>query len=456
MFDSIWKCSRRIHTIPAERGLTMTLSSRRGPWVFIAFSALGSILMVTSVQAQGQGWYGQLSLSYDQLSRSNGETVIQVTSDETNDCILGNLGGLGSLLTGTVGPVPGLGDLLVADGCLLELIGPGDSQLVASERAVPTSIRFKGGLGVMAAVGYGLQGGLRPELAVHAARNDFDRVTLSVDGASIETDSNNRFDALGVLANLWWDFMDSPAVRPYIGGGIGFQSLRLKGGGASASDSSGVYQLGAGVGFPLSDHFQLSLDYRFLRQSSPRFDREGDRLEAEYKRQSIMLGARYFLGGTARGASADTGRRDTDLSARPDTTPLEPAVVPVESDLDRFLRDGEIDSSFVLQGVRFEFDSDRLLPESIEILEEVAASLKRFPTVRVETEGHTCIIGSSGYNLTLSERRANAVRAFLMDRGIASSRMVPVGYGESRPIGDNSIESGRAQNRRVEFRVIER
>jgi OOP family OmpA-OmpF porin len=114
-----------------------------------------------------------------------------------------------------------------------------------------------------------------------------------------------------------------------------------------------------------------------------------------------------------------------------------------------------IEQTFVLRGVKFEFDSDRLTPRAKEILNDVAETLKNYPNIDVELEGHTDAIGTDAYNLGLSERRANSVKRYLEDRGIPARRMRPVGYGESRPIATNDTEIGREENRRVELRVIE-
>jgi len=112
-----------------------------------------------------------------------------------------------------------------------------------------------------------------------------------------------------------------------------------------------------------------------------------------------------------------------------------------------------IDKRFILRGVKFEFDSDRLTKPSEKILEDVAETLKSYPTVKVDVEGHTDDVGSDAYNQGLSERRANVVKKFLADRGAVGANLKPVGFGESVPIDTNGTEAGRDNNRRVEFKV---
>ena len=109
--------------------------------------------------------------------------------------------------------------------------------------------------------------------------------------------------------------------------------------------------------------------------------------------------------------------------------------------------------NFILKGVNFEFDSSRLTPEARSILNDVAETMMAYPDVKVDVEGHTDSIGPDAYNLALSERRANAVKRYLVQQGVPAERMTPVGYGETIPIDTNDTEEGRANNRRVESRV---
>ncbi len=114
-----------------------------------------------------------------------------------------------------------------------------------------------------------------------------------------------------------------------------------------------------------------------------------------------------------------------------------------------------LDQRFVLRGVKFEFDSDKLTAQAKLILNDVADTLAAYPGVKVEVQGHTDSLGTDAYNLGLSERRSIAVKRYLTGRGVAGGGLNPVGYGEAAPIADNSTETGQEENRRVEFRVID-
>ena len=109
-----------------------------------------------------------------------------------------------------------------------------------------------------------------------------------------------------------------------------------------------------------------------------------------------------------------------------------------------------------LKGVTFELNSDQLRAESSGVLDEAASTLNtEYPQAQVEVAGHTDDTGDEAYNQDLSQRRAEAVRQYLITQGVDESRLTAVGYGEAQPVADNSTAQGRAENRRVELRVKE-
>jgi len=105
-----------------------------------------------------------------------------------------------------------------------------------------------------------------------------------------------------------------------------------------------------------------------------------------------------------------------------------------------------------LRGVNFELGKAVLLPISRDILSEVARSLVDNPAVRVEVAGHTDSTGSRAVNERLSLARAESVKAFLVENGVAADRMTVQGYASTQPVASNRRASGRAENRRVELR----
>ncbi len=111
----------------------------------------------------------------------------------------------------------------------------------------------------------------------------------------------------------------------------------------------------------------------------------------------------------------------------------------------------------ISEQINFELNSSRITGRiSYDILDAVANILIANPAIRIRVEGHTDSQGSVSYNLRLSQGRADAVREYLVNQGIAASRLTAVGFGEENPIADNETEEGRALNRRVEFHITAR
>ena len=126
--------------------------------------------------------------------------------------------------------------------------------------------------------------------------------------------------------------------------------------------------------------------------------------------------------------------------------------------LDKFVRDvfcaaAKPARRIVLRGVNFDFDKATIRPDAKSVLDEAVRTLAEEPNVLVSVEGHTDSVGSDAYNEKLSERRADAVADYLAGAGVARRRLSTVGLGESKPVASNETEDGRAQNRRVEFRI---
>ncbi|UQA55877.1 OmpA family protein [Polyangium aurulentum] len=105
----------------------------------------------------------------------------------------------------------------------------------------------------------------------------------------------------------------------------------------------------------------------------------------------------------------------------------------------------------IMQQVHFEFNKDKIRPESFPILDEVASVLKDNPKIRIEIQGHTDNKGSAKLNKDLSERRAASVLKYLVSKGIDATRLTSKGYGMEKPVVPNTTEQNRALNRRVQF-----
>lgn len=110
--------------------------------------------------------------------------------------------------------------------------------------------------------------------------------------------------------------------------------------------------------------------------------------------------------------------------------------------------------SMVLKNIFFDTDKFDLKDASKIELNKLISFLNKNPKIKFEVSGHTDNVGTVPYNQVLSERRAKSVFSYLLANGINAERMLSKGYGDSKPIADNKTESGRAQNRRTEFKIV--
>jgi outer membrane protein OmpA-like peptidoglycan-associated protein len=152
---------------------------------------------------------------------------------------------------------------------------------------------------------------------------------------------------------------------------------------------------------------------------------------------------------------------DADQDGIPDVKdacpkePGQPDPDPKKNGCPKFIK-LEGSSVRVLQQVHFQTGSANILPDSFPMLGEIAALLKATPAIKkMRIEGHTDNHGAAEMNLDLSKRRAASVRQWLIDHGIASTRLESEGYGLTQPIDTNDTDAGRAANRRVEFKITE-
>ncbi|WP_242340557.1 MULTISPECIES: OmpA family protein [Anaeromyxobacter] len=108
----------------------------------------------------------------------------------------------------------------------------------------------------------------------------------------------------------------------------------------------------------------------------------------------------------------------------------------------------------IKQQVHFATAKFRVLPDSFPLLNQVVQVLRDFSKMRISIEGHTDAVGTEAANMRLSQRRAEAVLDYLISKGISPERIEAVGYGPTKPIASNKTVTGRARNRRTEFRIV--
>ena len=114
----------------------------------------------------------------------------------------------------------------------------------------------------------------------------------------------------------------------------------------------------------------------------------------------------------------------------------------------------EVNASIILKNIFFETNKFQLDPKSRAELDKIVQLLNDNPTLKIEISGYTDNVGKPSDNLSLSNSRAKSVVSYLIGKGIVSQRLVAKGYGETKPVADNTTEEGKAKNRRTELRVI--
>lgn len=235
---------------------------------------------------------------------------------------------------------------------------------------------------------------------------------------------------------------------------VGTGVTRISGLNERVTHSTWGLHAGLGVRQMLGDRLALRLEGRVQAESYDLDNDPGVRSRTTVYNPVITVGLSTFIGGrqphttTAAMPSSCPAcpravtRVDTVRIAAPMATRAPAAIV---------IRD-----TLVLEGVNFAFDEYALTSESHDVLNRVAAALQesQWASVRFEVAGHTSMIGTESYNMTLSQQRAEAVRAYLVGRGVANDRMVARGYGQTQPLLREGTEGDAWQNRRVELRRI--
>jgi outer membrane protein OmpA-like peptidoglycan-associated protein len=235
-------------------------------------------------------------------------------------------------------------------------------------------------------------------------------------------------------AQLRFDLLTG-SIRPFLLAGAGIQVLR------SSSmqlfdDTDPELHWGIGVRYAVGERLELRIDGRQLVVP----DRSYNGATADYE---ATFGVSYRFGGDKAVVVVPPEPEPEPVAETPAPPPPEPPAPPPPAPVIR-----------ELAGIGFERDSAVIDNASASILEAAYALLHDHDDLAVEISGHTSSEGDAARNEQLSLARAEAVKAYLVRRGIAADRISAVGRGSADPIADNATEDGRVKNRRIEFRVI--
>ncbi len=294
----------------------------------------------------------------------------------------------------------------------------------------------------LGSIGYGFGNGVRVELEGNYRNNQFNRsCSLSLLGPA----TNGREQKYGPMVNALFDLdIGSPYVFPYVGAGAGYawvtqrQSARPVGLGASSSlggtDGSFAYQAIAGLSFPIPPVVGLSLtaEYRYYALTGQReFNNTiagpggviNDRIRtAQNYNHSLLLGLRYAF----------------DVVPPPPAAAPTPVAAPIQQAARSYL-------------VFFDWDRADLTDRARQVVAEAAEAATRVQVTRIEVAGHADRSGPDGYNLRLSDRRAQAVSAELVRLGVPRGSITTQGFGKRNPAIQTADGVREPQNRRVEI-----
>ena len=281
--------------------------------------------------------------------------------------------------------------------------------------------------------------------------------TVTVSGTAIGT-----FKHLPPVLTAKYDFLPDHDFQPYVGAGVNVTiisdvNLAVPGVGELKLNSTSVGPaLQTGFDYKLRDHWYLNADVKWFKLGSDVDLAGGTRVSTVHIDPFLFgIGIGYRFGGheqvalAAPPAPAPAPPPPPAVAAAPPAPP--PCQAPAGFKVDENCR--IIEQSVIVRAVDFEFNLSQLTVPAQQTLDEVARALLTQPELNVEIQGHTDSIGSVAYNLNLSQRRAEAVKAYLIGKGVSASVLTAKGYGKAKPIASNDNAEGRAQNRRVAFEI---
>lgn len=268
-----------------------------------------------------------------------------------------------------------------------------------------------------------------------------------------EADGKTR--VISAMANALLDFGDDDGVNGYIGGGIGYAQIKfddIVGAGTSGvvlddKDAELAYQGIAGIRTALSDSVDLGLKYRFF--STTRFDMIGETAGAGFAPNFPTQG----VSGRFRSHSLLASLIFNLGAPEVEEVPIEPAPLPPPAPAPVEVVPEPVPAP-VPAGpfiVFFDWDRSDITPEAASILDNAAAAYQQSGSAQVMLAGNADRSGSAQYNVGLSQRRADAVRAYMVGRGIPDGTITTEAYGESRPLVETADGVREPQNRNVQI-----
>ena len=283
--------------------------------------------------------------------------------------------------------------------------------------AADDTIRYDTGFAGSVSGGYGFGNGFRAELEGSVRNNDIKSLkngVVATPGGSTRT--------WGLLANGLYDINTGTAFTPYVGAGIGFGFVegKLTGNGATLYDSTDVqfaYQGIAGVSYAINQNLALTTDYRYLGTTDAKFNGGTTPAKVTNGNHTILVGLRWTFGAPA------------------------PVVEPVKAA-------PAVAADYL---VFFDWNKTDITAEARKIINDASTAAGITKPITIAVTGHTDTSGSPAYNQKLSERRAEAVKAELVLRGVNPAMIRTVGKGESELLVPTAQGVREPSNRRAQI-----
>lgn len=200
-------------------------------------------------------------------------------------------------------------------------------------------------------------------------------------------------------------------------------------------------------------HLGLGVEYKFAPSWSLLGEYTGGSAKTgatKLNNNNLSIGLNYYFGAPAA-APVAPAPAPAAVKEEPAPAPVAaPAPAPVKETWKTLLEDKPVR----IEGANFDTNSAKLRSASFPKLDEVVEFAAKYKDAQLDVTGHTDNRGAKAYNQGLSERRAASVKAYLVKKGVAASRIATKGYGFEQPVADNKTAEGRAQNRRVEIRSV--
>ena len=253
--------------------------------------------------------------------------------------------------------------------------------------------------------------------------------------------AGGRTSALSFMLNGLLDFGPDDGLQGFVGGGVGVARVKAKyalntnGSFLNDSDTVFAYQALAGIRAPLNDNIDVTLKYRFFNADDVKLVDVGNRSnEARFRSHSILGGLTFNFG-----TPTPPPPPEEPAYVAPPAPPVAPAPIP------------EVVCSPGPFIVFFEWDKSDITPEAASILDNAVTQYQSCGNAQVQLAGYTDTSGSSSYNQGLSQRRADAVRAYMSSRAIPEGVITSSAFGETNLRVQTSDGVREVQNRRVEI-----